>query len=102
MQSILFLFLLLRPAAVTREILRSHHIAIYQKSLYEACSEDFGKDCGEMFQKEIKSLDKNISLECSSGSIIVHQTIFNCIKNNYQRLEADKRANKGLLIELQN
>ena len=45
-----------------------------------------------MFQKEIKSLDKNISLKCSSGSIIVHQTIFNCIKNNYQRLEADKRA----------
>ena len=65
---------------------RHHH------RLYEACSEVFGKDCGKMVQKEIKSLDKNINIKCSSGSIIVHQTIFNCIKNNYHRYVADIRA----------
>ena len=114
--------LLWPPAAMTRQFLSSHHIDSYQppthnesphqtqnKSLqkspthhhhhrlYEACSEVFGLsdkvlDCGKMFQKEMRSLDETVSIECSSGSIIVRQTIFNCIKNNYHRFLADKRA----------
>ena len=59
--------------------------------MYERCTAVWHENCGKMVQKEIRSLDKSINIKCPSGSIIVHQTIFNCIKNNYHRYLADKR-----------